>query len=34
VPTLVIIDAQGRVARRIEGSDAQFASALKTALAM
>lgn len=34
VPTLVIIDAQGRVARRIEGSDAQFASALRTALAM
>jgi hypothetical protein len=34
VPTLVIVDAQGRVASRIEGSDAKFAAALETALTM
>jgi peroxiredoxin len=34
VPTLVIIDAQGRVARRVEGSDEKFAATLEAALAM
>lgn len=34
VPTLVVIDADGRVTRRIEGSDAKFAATLGSALAM
>jgi peroxiredoxin len=34
VPTLVIIDEQGRVARRIEGSDAQGLAELKAGLSM
>lgn len=33
VPTLVIVDGQGRVAQWIEGSDAKFAAALESALA-
>lgn len=33
VPTLMIVDAQGRVAQRIAGSDSKFAAALKSAVA-